>query len=345
MNFTAHSQYLQQLISEYENIKNVLPVTVPTEDTVIYQVQKFVDVDQIWNDAKGILHNNQFYALGIVGTQGTGKTETATEFCKRARNDGYKIVYALPEDFLSDVELWIEKVAAKPSARYCFVLDDLSYYFNTRSNKQQSLMKNAISRFRHVFGGEIFIIYITHRLHGTPPMLRNAGSWIFTQLNSNDQEDMLEVIGRNKAQRQILEEMQSFLKQAIIEGNKNTELEYEYKNEMYKFTWGNSENYGDGRLMAALHEDQIQLFNCKLTADTFQIKDFRYPEDLISGRIDHARKMPHVDIVSVENTDDVRPLNELQADYEKLQIEYNNTPTEDIRLKMTALLEDIRKCS
>lgn len=276
-NLDAHREYLQELFTQFENTKIVKNSQENLE--VPFKVQKFVEVTDIWNDAKGILNNNHFYAIGIVGTQGTGKTTTAAQFARKAQDDDFKLIYALPEDYLTDVNKWIDKVAEKPSAKNCLVLDDLSYSFDTQSRKQQSLMKNVIARFRHIFQGQIMVIYITHRLHAAPPMLRNAGTWIFTQLSSIDRDDMTEVIGRSKEQREALDSMQTFLVNAVTEGNKNKTIHYELNNQMYKFNWGNKQHTGDGRLMAALHNDRLTIFNSK-AQHQIDFEKYRYEVDL-----------------------------------------------------------------
>lgn len=276
-NVEAHCNYLKDIFVEFSNQKIIVPQQQNLQ--VPYKIQDFVGVNEIWDDAKGILQNNHFYALGSVGSQGTGKTTLAQQFAMKAQKDGFKIIYALPEDYLTDVNVWIDKVAHEPSAKNCLVLDDLSYSFDTQARKQQALMKNVIARFRHIFQGQVFVIYITHRLHAAPPMLRNAGTWIFTQLSSIDRDDMTEVIGRSKEQRELLDSMQTFLTNAITEGNKGKEIHYKYMNEMYKFKWGNKDDAGDGRLMAALHNDKLTLFNSKVEGD-IDFEKYRYEVDL-----------------------------------------------------------------
>ena len=273
-NLYAHRNYLSNLFLQFENTKRQI---MATKDVlpVPYQVQKFVDINDFWQDALGILNNNHFYALGTVGAQGTGKTTLAEQGAVKAQQDGFKLIYALPEDYLTDVNAWIDRVSVNPSAKNCLILDDISYSFDTQSRKQQAMMKNVIARFRHIFQGQVFVIYITHRLHAAPPMLRNAGTWIFTQLTSIDRDDMTEIIGRSKEQRELLESMQTFLTNCVTEGNKGNDIIYEYNNKQYKFRWGNAQDKGDGRLMAALHNDRLTLFNCKKEYD-IDFNDYRY---------------------------------------------------------------------
>lgn len=274
-NFPLHAEYLKQVIDTFDH-KKFYNDPLPVDPDEVYDIQKFVNVNDIWNDAKGILHNNHFYAIGVVGTQGTGKTTLAEQFAQKALDNDYKLIYALPEDYLSNVNVWLEKVSVDPRARNCLVLDDLSYSFDTQSKKQQALMKNVVSRFRHIFEGEVFVIYITHRLHATPPMLRNAGTWIFTQLSTIDRDDMREIIGKSKEQRDTLEAMQSFLTNAVTAGNKNADITYSINEKLYKFKWGNANDKGDGRLMAALHNNELQIFNAVADSDLDFFK-YQYP--------------------------------------------------------------------
>lgn len=276
-NFPLHAIYLKDIISTFDQQK-IYNDPLPEKVNDVYDIQKFVNVNDVWNDAKGILHNNHFYAIGIVGTQGTGKSTLAEQFAQKALDNDYKLIYALPEDYLTNVNSWLEKVSKDPRARNCLVLDDLSYSFDTQSKKQQALMKNVVSRFRHIFEGEVFVIYITHRLHATPPMLRNAGTWIFTQLSTIDRDDMREIIGKSKEQRETLEAMQSFLTNAVTAGNKNSDVTYAINEKIYHFKWGNASDKGDGRLMAALHNNELQIFNAVADSD-LDFTQYQYPTD------------------------------------------------------------------
>ena len=272
-NLHAHRDYLNDLFNQFANLK-IENKNKNEKLKVPLKIQKFVEVDDVWNDAIGKLNNNHFYAIGCVGSQGSGKTTVASQFAKKAKEHDFRIIYALPEDYLTDVPAWIERVTENPSAKTCIVYEDISYSFDTQHRKQQSLMKNVIARLRHIFQGQVFVIYITHRLHAAPPMLRNAGTWIFTELTPIDRDDMLEIIGKTKEQKELLESMQLFLTNCATEGNKHQDIHYTYNNEVYKFRWGNEQDFGDGRLMASLHNDRLVIFNSKVQ-NVFDLMPYR----------------------------------------------------------------------
>src|SRR3972149_615245 len=287
-NFPLHAEYLKDIIKTFDDQK-IYNDPLPVNTDAVYDIQKFVNVDDVWKDAKGILHNNHFYAIGIVGTQGTGKSTLLEQFAQKALDNDYKLIYALPEDYLTNVDAWLDKVKVDPRARTCLALDDLSYSFDSESKKKQAHMKNVIARVRHIFAGEVFVIYVTHRLHATPPMLRNAGTWIFTQLSTIDRDDMREIIGKSKEQRDTLEAMQSFLTNAVTAGNKNADITYSINEKLYKFKWGNVNDKGDGRLMAALHNNELQIFNSTANYH-IDLKQYQYPtNDLDSVQDVHTQ--------------------------------------------------------
>ena len=155
-------------------------------------------------------------------------------------------------------------------------IDDLSYSNDMQSRKAQAQLKNVVARVRHRFEGKVFIIYVTHRLHAAPPMLRNSGSWIFTEMQSADRDDALEVIGKNKELRERLDYIYTFLNTQIFEGAKKGFIKYRLDDRTFKFRWGSKENAGDGRLMAIYHAGQLGLYNAKLLKNDFNVNDYRY---------------------------------------------------------------------
>lgn len=240
----------------------------------------FLTPDKVFNDILPQLSNNKFYALSLLGPQGTGKTITASVFATYAERSGFRVVYAMPEDFMKDMASWIERVKENPADKYCFVLEDLSYSMDTQSRKSQSIIKNFISRIRHIFSTEtkpsqIFVIYITHRLHAVPPMLRNSGSWIFTSMQAADREDAMKLIARRKEMRERLDQIYTFIARATIEGPRDGKFVYQIGDQDVSFRWGNEESPGDGRLMASFHSGDMKIFNSQIIPDMINLKKYR----------------------------------------------------------------------
>lgn len=260
----------QDRLKDY-NAKYFLPrpPKVITEDA-----PAFVDISAIWGDAKAVLESNGFYALSIVGPQGSGKTTIAADVAARALTDGFKVIFALPEDFMTAPAAWITQATEGDTSKVCIILDDLSYFADTVKRGAQAQIKNMVSRFRHIFEGQVFVVYITHRLHSAPPMLRNSGTWIFSNMQSADRDDALEIIGRSREEKSRLEAIYRFISRVAIEGPKFKKITYSQDKQDKVFVWGTADNAGDGRLMALHHGGKLAVFVSKKTTD-LNLKDYR----------------------------------------------------------------------
>lgn len=241
----------------------------------------FIKIDRLWNDALAVINANQFYAISLVGPQGSGKTVIVSEIARRALENDFKVVYALPDDFINDVKGWIKKTINNPKPKNCLIIDDLSYVLDMQSRKNQALIKNLVSRFRHVFGGQLLVVYVTHRLHAAPPMLRNSGSWIFTAMQSADRDDAREIIGRNKTIRDRLESIYEFISYISVQGAKNGHIKFYVDDREIEFVWGTKENHGDGRLMVCYHGGELNIFNSKITGDELDLEKYRFKDNNI----------------------------------------------------------------
>src|SRR5574337_234596 len=60
----------------------------------------FLTPEMMIHDIFSVVLSNRFYALSLCGPQGTGKTVAASVFATYAKRAGYRLVYALPEDFM-----------------------------------------------------------------------------------------------------------------------------------------------------------------------------------------------------------------------------------------------------
>src|SRR3990172_86173 len=274
--FGNYGKLLHNMIESYE--LKMIPQDYDFElsEPEINPLDTLITSEQIWNDGSSFVHMNEFYALSIVGPQGSGKTSIAKQIATFGKANDFMIIYAMPEDYMNDINAWLELVTVTPRARTMIILDDLSYSSDAQNRKNQALLKNMISRVRHIFKGEIFMIYITHRLHATPPMLRNSGSWIFTNMQSADRDDALEIIGRNKETRERLEQIYSFIARVSLDGAKNRTVTYHYNDQEYSFKWGDREDPGDGRMMAIYHGGVLKLFHSKVIETSINFEDYRF---------------------------------------------------------------------
>jgi len=259
----------------FESIQRPKPVVQNIEAIEQAPVISFLTAKGIYDDIIPVISTNKFYALSLLGPQGSGKTICASEFATFAKQDGFRLVYSRPEDFMKDMEAWINKILENPAEKYMLVLEDLSYYMDTQSRKNQSIVKNLISRIRHKFQGEMFIVYITHRYHSVPPMLRNGASWIFSSMQAADREDAMKLIPRRKEMRERLDQIYSFIAKATIEGPRDGKFVYQVGEQKTVFRWGNKEDPGDGRLMASYHAGDMKIFNSKVVENMVDLEDYR----------------------------------------------------------------------
>lgn len=288
MSLDLHAASVNNKIAEfndkYSKLKQVVKEVV---DDQVHQKYDggFINARTIWLDIEAKLNTNQFYALSTLGAQGSGKTTLGKEFFEIALEKDFKCVYAIPDDFLNDIDGWIDRILIDPKENNCIMLDDLSYSTDSQSRKNQALFKNVIARIRHKFtekdddnkvSSKVFIIYVTHRLHAAPPMLRNSGSWIFTEMQSADRDDALEVLGKNKELRERLDLIYTFLNKIIFEGAKKGKVRYTLGDKNYIFNWGRQDAPGDGRLMAVYHAGDIAIYNSQLPKKEIDLKTFRY---------------------------------------------------------------------
>lgn len=255
--------YFQRLL-DYTNKYEKIVAQEKSEVALENPIDSFITVDQIWNDGYAVLQTNEFFAVSIVGPQGSGKSTLASEFIPYAIENDFKIIYAIPDDYLNHVNAWLDKCTEDPRAKNFLIMEDMSYSNDIQSRKNQAALKNAVARFRHIFKGQMFVIFITHRLHGTPPMMRNSNTWIFSSMQSADRDDAQEIIGRNKTLRERLEALYTFIARVSIEGARDGIIKFTLKDREHVFRWGRKGDSGDGRLMASYHAGELKVFLSKV---------------------------------------------------------------------------------
>jgi len=280
MSLELHAKYVNNVLKYYsQQFDHVVEDDQPITEIMPNGGDSFVTVDQLYEDGLAYLNSNEFYALSLVGPQGTGKTNMIIQFAIRALRDGFKIIYALPEDYLNDVDGWLHRTLEDPKPKVFLVLEDLSYSLGAQSKKNTDLMKNFVSRFRHLYKAQVFVIYITHRLHAAPPMLRNSASWIFTNMQSGDRDDALEIVGKNKEIKQRLESVYQFISRVTLEGVKFGIVHYRLEDQDYTFRWGKKDDPGDGRLMCVYHGADLKIFKVEKAPELINLDEYRYPKD------------------------------------------------------------------
>jgi len=235
----------------------------------------FLLAEEIFNDVMPSVDTDEFYAISHIGGQGKGKTFSGDLFATLAERAGFLIIYGKAEDILDHMAYWIENarelIKKHGSPKVCFVLDDMSYSTGMISSKKAAAFKHFVGDIRHVFEDihgsiKIFMIYISHRYHSVPPMLRTSASWVFSSMLPEDRADALKLIPKQKEELEKLDRLYSFLYTVSTNGPKDVTLNLENSNGTpFTFKWGRKEDPGDGRLMLIFHAGVMRLYNpCKL---------------------------------------------------------------------------------
>lgn len=276
------------LATYYQNYFANIQPTVHKEEEILEQVifkSPFITAQSLFDDFLPSIESDRFYALSLVGPQGKGKTKLASIFGTIAEDNKFLVVYAKAEDIFNDLQGWADKVKSKlaewETDRLCLILDDMSYTSETISKKQSAIFKHFIADVRHVFEHEgfkprVFMVYISHRLHSLPPMLRNSGSWIFSSMQSADREDAIKLIARRKEMREKLDAMYEFISKVSIDGPKYKTLNFNFGDNEMEFVWGTESDPGDGRLMVTYHAGDIKIFNSKILPEMIDIESDLY---------------------------------------------------------------------
>lgn len=255
----------------------------------------FLTAEQIFQDVLPSVESNEFYSISYIGTQGYGKSTSAAELATLAKNIGYLVIYCKAEDILQDLQGWIAKVKAlivssSYNRKICIVADDMSYATGAISTKAAAKFKHFIGDIRHVleerdsdgnvfYNPQIFMVYISHRYHSLPPMLRNSPTWLFVSALPEDKGDAMKLIPKLKEEKDKLEAICSFLLKVTNDGPKYVDLEFVFGKNVMKFKWGRKENPGDGRLLMCLHRGTLKIYNAKKKDDTIDLEQYRIKYD------------------------------------------------------------------
>jgi len=278
MSLELFAKHYRHNIEEYEQkyTYHEEPVIQLLEPKIIKN--PFLMLQNIYDDAIPSVNSNKFYSISFIGSQGFGKTFSAQVIASLAEHDGFTMIYGKAEDFLEDKKSWIEQVKhiikEKDTVYICFVLDDMSYSMDEVSKKKSGGFKHFIADIRHVleekdengkivFNPKILMIYLSHRLHSLPPMLRNSGTWIFASMLPEDRADAMKLIPKFKEERERLDSMFKFLQKAQNEGPKEPALKLMFGDVQLNFVWGKEDRPGDGRLMMVSHAGEMKILQSK----------------------------------------------------------------------------------
>lgn len=283
MSLELFARHIREQIDEFNfrsEVKEI--IEVPEEQTVLKN--PFLTLEDIFNDAIPSVESNKFYSISFIGSQGFGKTLSAAVEATLAKGKSFLVIYGKAEDFLEDKKAWIEQVKQRikdaNTIYVCFVLDDMSYSTAEVSAKKSAGFKHFIADIRHVLEPvlgdiKILMIYISHRLHSLPPMLRNSGTWVFASMLPEDRADAMKLIPKSKEERERLDSMFKFLQWVQNEGPKRDVVHMTIADRPLDFVWGKEGRPGDGRLMMVSHAGEMKILQSKPIENMIDLESTR----------------------------------------------------------------------
>lgn len=291
--FAEHFKNQQPQLTQQEIIEEQHPIPKKI---------KFLTAKELFDDMYPSILANEFHGLAYIGGMGQGKTSSAEEVVTHAKEKGFLIIYCKIEDVMDiddmtpkekkqrgpdKMTIWKEAVKQKIKEHgrkeICFITDDMSYGTGMVSTKKSSQWKHFVGDIRHQFSNvlgegikpKVFLVSISHRYHSTPPIMRNASSWIFASMKAEDRLDAQKILPKNKEIFQRLDEFYSFMQEVTAEGPKTGMVKLSLHGVTQDFAWGNKENPGDGRIMVIYHEGELLLYNPKTPENRIDLEKCR----------------------------------------------------------------------
>jgi len=139
--------------------------------------------------------------VGIIGEEGTGKT-TMAKAIGHAIHERMKSLYNIPfairifyEEDLLDFK---NTLSTLTPANYVLVFDDISFLEGSVNKHQISAVKQAVTKIRHLEGGQDVKIILVNNYHytkGLDKYLRQANFKYFTSVGSEEGENLQKYVG------------------------------------------------------------------------------------------------------------------------------------------------------
>lgn len=272
------SSYVKDRVEAYEKslaLKPQIVESVKKKDPL----ESMVTPLKVWTRIEEILKMNRFSQLNLVGTPGSGKTQTAKEFIQLAIASGFeKAIYAQPEDLLKNsenigesIDLWIEKATLRKYKKVVIFLDDWSYLSQMLPKIQAGHLKNIVTRLRKIFteDGQVFLIIACHHINAIPPIMRDVSTWIFTTLNVGSKTEVKKSLGFGTNKSLNFDGYFAFIERLSILGQTKKQVKFQLpdSNEVINFRWGSNEEKGDGRIFLLIFANYPHLIHVKFTAN------------------------------------------------------------------------------
>ena len=203
-----NSQELAPLDQESVQAKPNLPTLIKWKNEPMIRVHSLrASVKEIVNTQKAL----DVVKVGVVGEESTGKT-TLMESISHLIHKTSEVPYAVRNFGEDELLHFKDTLAGLDPANYVLKFDDVSFINNRKAIEE---LKNAVTKIRHLPGGQdvlIIIIYGYHYTLGLDKYLRQANFRYFTSVGSSEGENMEKIVGTKYRQR-IMDFQRIFVEQ------------------------------------------------------------------------------------------------------------------------------------
>lgn len=139
--------------------------------------------------------------IGIIGEEGTGKT-TMAKAIGHAIHEKMKSLYNIPFAvrifYEQDLLEFRNTLSTLTPSNYVLIFDDISFLEGSVNKTQISAVKQAVTKIRHMQGGQdvkIILINNYHYTKGLDKYLRQANFKYFTSVGSEEGENLQKYVG------------------------------------------------------------------------------------------------------------------------------------------------------
>jgi len=196
--------------------------------------------------------NSELTRIGLIGDPDSGKS-TLSEVLAHCIHEKNPIPYAVRIFYEEQLTNFKETLASLQPTNYILIFDDVSFLEASLNKRQIDIIKNSITKIRHLPGGQnvkIILIMNYHSVKALTPYLRQADFRFFTSVSSDTERDnMLKIMG-NKYYNKI-EEFQKRRRRGIVKGHftykigPKEDFPYKFKDPFIPLLFWNNESLRD----------------------------------------------------------------------------------------------------
>lgn len=145
--------------------------------------------------------------IGIVGLEGSGKTTLAQSIghsIHKKMEELYKIKFAVKIFYEEDLLDFKTTLANLAPTNYVLIFDDVSFMEGSANKNQISMVKQAITKIRHLEGGQDVKIILINNYHytlGLDKYLRQSDFKYFTTVGSSELENMEKIVKKDNMRK------------------------------------------------------------------------------------------------------------------------------------------------